>query len=172
MPRLPIDYQKTLIYKIICRDLSIKDVYVGHTTNFSNRKRGHTVSCEFESNPLYHLRLYQFIRSNGGWANWDMLEVEKFPCADNNEARTRERYWIEALGANLNMVSRPIVCRDELLNSKKEWYYNNRQKVLDRAKEPIVCECGLTITAYHLKRHITRAVHRKRMEERGTNTQL
>ena len=39
MPRNPIDYQKVIIYKLVCNDLTIKDLYVGHTTNFINRKK-------------------------------------------------------------------------------------------------------------------------------------
>jgi hypothetical protein len=38
MPRLPIDYSKSIIYKIVCKDLDVKDCYVGSTTNFTNRK--------------------------------------------------------------------------------------------------------------------------------------
>jgi hypothetical protein len=33
------NYQNTVIYKIVCNDLSIKDLYVRHTTNFRKRKR-------------------------------------------------------------------------------------------------------------------------------------
>ena len=39
MPKLPIDYSKTIIYKIICCDLNIKDCYVGHTTDFTRRNK-------------------------------------------------------------------------------------------------------------------------------------
>lgn len=35
MPRTAIDYLKTIIYKIVCNDLNVKDVYVGGTSNFS-----------------------------------------------------------------------------------------------------------------------------------------
>ena len=38
MPKKEINYQNTIIYKIRCKDLNIKDVYVGHTTNFIQRK--------------------------------------------------------------------------------------------------------------------------------------
>jgi hypothetical protein len=40
-----IDYKKTIIYKIVCNDLNITDVYVGHTTNFINRKARHKYDC-------------------------------------------------------------------------------------------------------------------------------
>ena len=39
MPRLPVDYKNTIIYKIVCNDLKIKDTYVGHTTDFKSRKK-------------------------------------------------------------------------------------------------------------------------------------
>ena len=32
-----------------------------------------------------------------------MIEIEKYPCNDNNEAKSRERYWYEELSAKLNM---------------------------------------------------------------------
>ena len=38
MPHKEVDDSKTHFYKIVCKDLSIKDCYVGHTTNFKNRK--------------------------------------------------------------------------------------------------------------------------------------
>ena len=32
MPRIAMDYNKTIMYRIVCNDLEIKDCYVGHTT--------------------------------------------------------------------------------------------------------------------------------------------
>ena len=61
------------------------------------------------------------IRLNGGWDNWKMIEIEKFPCKDGNEARTRERYWFEELNADMNTL---IPSR-----SKKEYYVDNSEKI-------------------------------------------
>ena len=41
MPRIKIDYSNTMFYKIVCKDLDIKDFYVGHTTDFKTRKNCH-----------------------------------------------------------------------------------------------------------------------------------
>ena len=46
MPRKPIDYSKTISYKIVCNDLSITDCYVGHTTDFTKRKSHHKSDCK------------------------------------------------------------------------------------------------------------------------------
>ena len=45
MPKLPIDYSKTIIYKIVCNDTNITDCYVGHTTDITRRKAHHKCSC-------------------------------------------------------------------------------------------------------------------------------
>ena len=45
MPKTPMDYSKTIIYKIVCNDLSIKECYVGHTTDMTKRKCSHKYSC-------------------------------------------------------------------------------------------------------------------------------
>ena len=48
MPKIPIDYSKTIIYKIVCNDLSIKECYVGHTINMTKRKCCHKSTCNNE----------------------------------------------------------------------------------------------------------------------------
>ena len=103
MPKKDIDYSKCVIYKIVCNDLSITDIYVGSTTDFIKRKYTHKRNCINEDSVQYNLNIYKCMRGNGGWENWAMYEIEKFPCNDSNEARARERYWYEELKANLNM---------------------------------------------------------------------
>lgn len=99
MPRLPIDYSKTVIYKIVCNNLNIKDLYVGSTTDFRRRKSQHKSSCE--ANKI--LKVYTMINANGGWDNWTMIEIEKYTdCLDGNQSRTRERHYYELLNANMN----------------------------------------------------------------------
>ena len=102
MPRTPIDYSKNVIYKIVCNDLAIQDCYVGHTTDFTKRKRTHKCYSINVDKRDSKVKIYETIRCNGGWDNWTMIEIEKYPCNDSNEAGARERYWFEQLGAKLN----------------------------------------------------------------------
>lgn len=120
MPKKEIDYSKIVIYKIVCNDLNVKDLYVGSTVNFRQRKFSHKSHCNNENGKRYTIKIYQTIRDNGGWNNWTMVEIEKFSCKDGNEARTRERYWFEELEAKLNMIY-PI-------RSIKEWGEDNKEK--------------------------------------------
>ena len=104
MPRVPIDYSKIIIYRIVCKDPTIKDCYVGSTTDFKSRKKNHKSSCNCDNrgDRVYNYNIYQFIRNNGGWDNWNMVEVEKYNAIDKLDADKRERYWLEFYQATLN----------------------------------------------------------------------
>ena len=102
MPRLAIKHENTIMYKLVCNDLNITDLYVGQTTNFTKRKNSHKCDCYNEGRINYGFKVYRFIRENGGWSNWSMIEIEKFKCDDSNEAHKRERFWVESLNATLN----------------------------------------------------------------------
>ena len=127
MPRTPINYQNTIIYKIVCNDLNIKDLYVGHTTDFKRRKNEHKYASHKEDYKSYNAKLYQTIRECGGWDNWSMIEIEKYPCSDTNEATARERYWFELLESKMNSFYPQ--------RSGKEYYENNKDKIKEVCKK-------------------------------------
>lgn len=107
MPKTPMNYKNTIIYKIVCKDLSIDDCYVGHTTDFVARRCRHKSAYHLEEKKQ-HYKLYTMIRENGGWDNWTMVEIEKFPCNDRNEAAARERYWFEQLNTKNMNTKKPV----------------------------------------------------------------
>jgi hypothetical protein len=102
MPKIDIDYSSTIIYKITCKDIAITDVYVGHTTNFVQRKHAHKLSCIKPKSANYKLKLYEVIRANGGWDNWKMEIINFFDCKDQSEARQKEQEYFISLSATLN----------------------------------------------------------------------
>jgi hypothetical protein len=99
MPKVEIDYSNTLIYKITCKDVTITDLYVGHTINFVQRKYAHKQGCIKEQ-----CKLYTTIRNNGGWDNWMMEIIGFFKCKDQYEARQKEQEYFELLHATLNSI--------------------------------------------------------------------
>ena len=104
MPKVEIDYSNTIIYKIACNDPNITDVYVGHTTNFVQRKHAHKQVCNNINSPCYNLNLYKTIRKNGNWSNWEMSIVNFYNCKYQYEARQKEQEHYVLLGATLNTV--------------------------------------------------------------------
>ena len=107
-----IDYSNTIIYKIVCNDLSVTDCYVGNTTQFRQRKSQHKRNCSNSNSKDYNFPLYKFIREHDGWENFSMIEIEKYPCNDGNEARSRERYYFDLLNASLNK-NRPLLSKED-----------------------------------------------------------
>ncbi len=138
MPKQVMDYSKTIIYKIVCNDLEIKETYVGHTTNMVKRRCCHKHSCNNELNKGYNMKIYQTIRANGGWDNWSMIQICEFPCKNYEEARTEERRHYELLNASLNTY-KPIISQDEIIENRKEYgkehYEKNREDVLQYMRD-------------------------------------
>jgi len=130
MPKNPIDYSKNIIYKIVCKDLSITDLYIGSTTHFIRRKYTHKRNSMNPTIRDAQFKIYEIIRANGGWINWDLVEIEKYPCNDNNEARARERYWYEELKPTMNSI-RPKISKEEWNAYSNTWrreHYNDKDK--------------------------------------------
>ena len=111
-----------IVYKLCCRDVEIKEIYIGSTTNFRKRKWMHKSSCNNEKNNGYNLYVYQFIRENGGFQNWDMVQIEEIKFNTRQELHMKERYYIEQLISGLNKI---IPTR-----TKKEWNNENKAKFL------------------------------------------
>jgi hypothetical protein len=113
--------------------MTIKDIYVGHTTNFIKRKQCHKNCCNSSQNKKHHLYKYEFIRNNGGWDNWSMIEVIKVKCIDVYDACRIEREYIEKLGATLNKYM-PIIFEIEKNEHAKKYYKNYNQINKDKIK--------------------------------------
>lgn len=109
MPKVDIDYSNTIIYKICCKNPEIKDLYVGHTTNFVQRKYAHKQNCNNIKSPCYNLKLYKTIRDNGNWDNWEMSIVQFYNCKDLLDARQKEQEHFITLNATLNSIE-PLSC--------------------------------------------------------------
>jgi hypothetical protein len=120
-----VQYSNGIIYKLACKDVAITDVYVGSTTNFRRRKQGHKSKCCNENDKGHNIYVYTFIRSNGGWGNWDMIQIEEYSCENKRELHARERHWVEQLGAGLNKQT-PARTQAEY---QKQYREDNKDKI-------------------------------------------
>lgn len=171
MPKKGIDYSKAVVYKIVCKNLDIKDCYVGSTTNIVKRRGQHKEACNNPNSKKHNRRVYTFIRENDGWNNWSVIEIEKYEAKDGEDLRKRERYWIERLKATLNS-HRAILYRQEFLEISRErdrkryekekehraeyaknYYKKNKEKIDSIRKEELQCECGAIIKRSNMTEH-------------------
>ena len=142
MPRTVSNYSNSVIYKLCCNDTAVSAVYVGSTTNFRGRKYAHKSACSNTSDKGHNLYVYQFIRANGGWDTWSMIQIEAYNATTKRDLETRERYWLETLGATLNRkvpTRTQQEYREENKDKKKEtdkkWRVENKDKKKETDKK-------------------------------------
>jgi hypothetical protein len=137
MPKKPIDYSNCCIYKIEhIENESL--IYVGHTTNFKQRKAEHKNTCNNEKHTRFNLKLYTMIRENGGWEMFVMIEIEKYPCNDKREADKRENELMKELKASMNKISSFRTNEERLENDRqreRQRYKENKEEILIKKKE-------------------------------------
>ena len=161
MPKTKIDYSSTLFYMIFCKDTNIKDLYIGHTTNFIQRKHAHKQSCTNIKSANYQCKLYSVIRDNGGWDNWKMQIIAFHECEDIMSAKKYEQKYFEDYDATLNSIepmpqpkSKIIkevvkkekqvfhcnVCNVNFETTKTYETHNKTKKHIKRSLNPEICE--------------------------------
>ena len=132
MPKVKIDYSNTIFYKILCNDTSVNDLYIGHTTNFVQRKYAHKQGCINPKSVNYNCKLYNVIRDNMGWDNWTMEIIAFHNCEDLMAAKKQEQQYFEEYKATLNSIE-PCPTRkpkrEVVARAKREVLYCNTCKV-------------------------------------------
>ena len=99
MPRKYTDYSKTYVYLLTCKNPKISDAYISQTTNLTQRKYKHkreTLDLSIQT------KLYDSIRKNGGWTNWNCEILEECACNNENHAKERAHFYILKMKPNLN----------------------------------------------------------------------
>jgi hypothetical protein len=161
MPKVPVDYSRTIIYKIYCLDPNITDIYIGYSTNLDKRTSYHASACKKKDNKKDDLYVHNFIRDNGGWVNWHLEMIEKYPCIYKNDVQFRVNYWIETSNATLNIKS-PINKSDHLLNSLLEYRCKYGLQIPPDPEQRwirIKCECGGFYTQKTKGKHLHSSKH-------------
>ena len=95
----------TVIYRIYCKNETIKDFYIGSSTNLSVRIGVHKCRCNNKDTEGYYLKLYEFIRENGGWENFNVEVIEYFNCNSKKKLIQKEQEYINKLKHSLNYLN-------------------------------------------------------------------
>ena len=105
MPRCAVDYSKTVIYKIQHNEDDTL-LYIGSTTDFTNRKSQHKCNCNNDNkkNKKFNRKVYKMIRENGGWDSFSMVQIEVFPCETKRDAEAREDELMRDMKASMNSI--------------------------------------------------------------------
>ena len=96
------DYKNSVIYRIYCKDENIKDCYIGSTIDLYNRFKAHKGCVNNKNLNNYNLKIYQFIRDNGDWDNFDKEILEYYNCNNEEELKQKEQEYISKYKPTLN----------------------------------------------------------------------
>ncbi len=125
------------IYKLCCKDETVTDCYIGSTHNLTTRIRSHKKRCINPNAQGHNIKIYKFIRENGGWTNWYFSILEVIEC-NQQEAYNSELHWIDILKPSLNTYNPPIG--------------------LDRHTK-IKCDCGNVYSIKNKSKHLITKIH-------------
>jgi hypothetical protein len=180
-------YQNGCIYKLCCRDTAITDIYVGSTCNFTKRTWQHKSRCNNENSKKYNINVYQFIRDHGGWENWEMIELIKYPCNTKRELELKEREYLELLGGTLNKYiparsskeyyeeNKEHICettkayrqknKETILEKQRAHYEANKEEINEKRREKVNCDCGGRYSKSSKIQHLKSPKHQKFLNE-------
>ena len=94
---------KYYIYKITDSNNN-EEFYIGSTNNISNRKCKHKKNTCNKTSKSYWLKLYQYIRANGGWTNFNVSILEAGTCEGKEYIKQKEQEYIDKLKPSLNQI--------------------------------------------------------------------
>jgi len=157
-----LDYSNTIFYKICCNDPIVKELYIGHTTNFVQRQIAHKQCCI--NSTIGTCKLYKVIRDNGGWNNWKMKIIAFHECDDLFSAKKHEQYYFEEYKATLNSIEPLPRTKPNKMNQS---YTHITQMCIEKMKQERKFICNLCdfncrkLSEYN--RHLVTKKHKRRL---------
>ena len=141
-----VDYSRTNIYNLICKDSSVKQSFVIATTDLT--KTRYRYKMPTNKNPLCKI-----ILENGGWDNWNFNLLEEYvSCISKDSSNARVRYWKNRINPieTISTESPPISTESPPIST------DSHNAVLE-IKNKLQCHhCSIIFTRIDaLKRHVT-----------------
>jgi hypothetical protein len=123
-------------------DYNNDNIYIGSCCNFVRRKCCHKSACNSPNYKNHNLKVYQFIRENGGWNAWVMTKIIDYACNSKSDLNIMERRYIDEYKSKLNCII-PTRTQQEYRNDykdkikeyQKEYREENPDKIAERHKK-------------------------------------
>jgi hypothetical protein len=127
------DLSNCYIYHIVDKENIVH--YVGSTSNMNSRKSSHRYRCNTEHDKKYHLDIYQYIRNNGGFDNFEILPIRKLENISNKtELLIAEQAEMNKF-SNLKNKNGSYRTKEESKKQKNEYNRQYREKNKDQIHE-------------------------------------
>lgn len=125
------------VYKIVCKDPTITEFYIGSTNNLNRRIIEHNSSCNNTNSHNHNYKIYKYIRENGGLDNWQILVEQETPNYEKYDREILEQSYIDLLEPQLNTQN---AFGTDTKKSMKKWRENNIEHIkqyIEKNKEKI-----------------------------------
>ena len=166
------------IYKIYCLDSEIKECYVGSTEDYDRRCGNHISRCNNTNDKDHNLKVYKYIRANGGWDNFIIEQIidceieDRYDCElyyfklfeatlnDRFPKRSKTQYRID----NIKQISEynkqhRIDNKEHYQQYNKQYNIKNKEKIREHKNQKHNCECGSKYIHNHKARHLKTTKH-------------
>ena len=163
------NYSNGKIYKI--EPIQGGDIYIGSTTKkyLCERMTKHRTDYKrWKSQQMNKLMVFDIFEKYG-IDKCKIVLIESFHAKNKEELLSREAHYIrtlECVNKHIPNRSRKEWEEDnhEKLHQYRENYYeNNKEAIIARLKEAVVCECGCEVWKCNLIRHKKTKKHLDRM---------
>lgn len=124
------------IYKLHHIEDNTKKCYVGSTANYEMRIYMHTHHYNNPNNKQHNIKVYRYIRQNGGFEAWAFTILEEFENVSKIEKLNHENRYIQLHGATLNCQKPGAVYRaggiQQYHQQYRDQYFNVPENVNNR----------------------------------------
>ena len=135
------------IYRIESINKDIKEFYIGSTENLAQRITKHKYSCNTNYNKDYNIRLYKFIRDNGGFCKWKFVVEADTPNHNKEERLELEQYYKDLLNPQLNSYNAIGRDNERILETARK----------SKSKKVNCPHCNIELRKDCLNRHIKKS---------------
>lgn len=166
-----VNYSKTIIYQLTCKDTSVKYYYIGSTTDIHQIKSRHSRQL----GGISYNELYTTITENGGWDNWNFTIIERYTtCTSKDDSNARVIYWENRNKINqaISTESPPILHQYPPISTDSPPISTTSPDAVTKIKNKLQCQHCSTIFSRTdaLKRHI--ATRCKEIKDQANQLQI
>ena len=179
-----------IVYKLKCNDPNIKEFYIGSSVNIKKRIISHKTKCNNITSIGYNFKVYEFIRNNGNFDNFEFEILLEIEVKSKKELKNKyEAKYIIDFKPELN-TKIPTTYDDEnveyeeeffkpsyyeehkeiILEKGNQYYKDHKEEISKKRKEKYTCDCGSTIRKYDKTTHMKSKKHQDYIKSLETNS--
>lgn len=132
--------------------------YVGKTIDFDVRKRHHKYNCNNPNSPEYNCEKYKYIRANGGWDAWYMIEIyygSDFEQMEKDLLKANFDGYINSEQTGRTMDEWREDNKEVRLKYNAERYQTKKEEIRKYQNKKIPCKkCGAVVSRSGMACHM------------------